>query len=115
MKPMVTRCRRHQLSPDGGSPETEGSAVMLVVLKRCLALVRLRGVSLELTRDAVDVARVLEQVLEVLELTLPDGAAERSWLQVGHVEAEHLRECERDRGLARDRVRVDARLHVLVR
>src|SRR6266516_113874 len=89
---MPYRLRRPD-SAAGGAPSAGGAAVMLWPPLNLL-LEGLRGRRLELLRNAGDVARVLEEVLEDLELTLPDGRAERRRLEVGQVEARLLRRGE---------------------
>src|SRR5207249_8684514 len=78
-------------------------------------LERLRRRTLQLGRDAVDVLRVLQEVLEELELTLTGGRAERRRLQVGEVEAGDLRRGEALRRRFRQRVAVGGQRNLLVR
>src|SRR5215210_4189622 len=91
-----------------------GSALMLGVLTYVL-LVGRRGSLLELRGRAVDVGRVLEEVLQDLPLALAGRAAEGRRGQIRHVEAEDLGLRERRRRRARHRVRVRTRGHALVR
>src|SRR6266536_5461202 len=99
----------------GGAAATGGSAVIPPALNSLLPLlVRGRRCSLELLRDSVHVARLLEEVLEQLPLALAGCPAERGRLLVGHVEHDRLCGLDRCLGRLRDRVRIDARRHVVV-
>src|SRR5947199_1658237 len=78
------------------------------------SLVGLRGRRLELLRDAVHVARVLQEVLEDLELALADRGPEGGRLEIREVEARRLRLLERLCDRALGRVGIGAERHVLV-
>ena len=69
---------RPSVSGVQGSPFRRGSPTTLEPLLIYLLsrFVRLRGGRLQLRGDPVHVARLLEKVLEQLELSLPDRAAE---------------------------------------
>src|SRR5918995_3960762 len=107
------RQRPGSLSP-GGEGATGGATVTSLPLIR-LRTERLRCGVLHLLRDSVDVLGLRQEVLEQLEQTLADRAAEGRRLQVGQVEAEHLRLADRPGRRPRDLVRVDARVEILVR
>src|SRR5581483_4414268 len=101
----------------GGAATTGGSAVIIPPLTRSLLLALLVGRSsgrLELLLDARDVLRVAQELLEQAPLTLTGRTAERRRLLVGHVEDHRLRGEDRRLARLRDRVRIDARRHVLV-
>src|SRR4051794_19897386 len=73
----------------GGTAPAGGSAAMAVpplMPAPPASLVGLGRCGLQLLGDAVDVARVLDEVLEDLPLALADGGAERGGLEVGHIE-----------------------------
>src|SRR2546423_7975137 len=98
--------------PGGGASMTAGPAIAVGVALTLRRLVRLLRRGLETGRGAVDVGRVLEELLEPGELGV---AAERRRGLVGHVEAERLRLRHRGRDVPRDVVRIGARVDVLVR
>src|SRR5438105_6170901 len=110
--------RRHPpgSAEGGGAATMGGSAVTPPALTALLLalLVRRGGRSLELLLDAAHVLRALEELLEDPPLALAGGGAERRRLLVGHVEHDRLRGAERRFRRLRDRVRIDARRHVLV-
>src|SRR5213593_36845 len=113
---IVTADRRSRPgSAVGGATRAGGSAVMLPSLLKPFLLERLRRRALELPGDPVDVLRVLQEVLEQLELALTGRRAEGRRLEVGEVEPRHLRRDERLRGGPGQRVAVHAERHLLVR
>src|SRR5206468_2087940 len=102
-KKAATPClrRRAGSAAAGGAPSRGGSAVMLappatLLLVECLG----RG-GLQRRSRSVDVLGVLQEVLEDLPLALAGRRAERRRLEIGEVEARHLRPNERLRRGAR--------------
>src|SRR5688500_6427759 len=115
-KPADSACLRQApaiCSRGGGAATTGGPPVRLPPLDMRLAEC-LRCRVLHLLRDPVHVLRVLQEVLEQLEETLADGAAELRRLQVGQVEPEDLRVGEPRRRPLLDRVGIGALVDVLV-
>src|SRR5262245_64127641 len=73
---------------EGLSSPAAGAAVSLSVIG---LLVRRLGVLLELGGGSLDVARVLQEVLQVLPFALSSRPAEGSGCEVGHVEPDIVR------------------------
>src|SRR5579862_2324775 len=87
--PVVYRASLPGSAEPGGAATTGGSAVIPPAVLTCPLLARLVGRCgrlLELRRDPVHVARVLEERLEDPPLALARGGAERGRLSVRHVE-----------------------------
>src|SRR5918993_5104634 len=111
--------RRKRLARGGGGGASPGgnstrTPVLLTspAPSRSGGLERLLRRRFELLGDAIDVVRVLREVLQQREERV---AAEGARHQVRHVEAEDLRVSELSRRLLRQRVRVDLGVDVLVR
>src|SRR5918992_1832181 len=79
----------HAVCGAAGAPSPGGNSGLTAVLLNGLlaARVGLLGLGLQLLRDAVDVVRVPQEVLQQAEHRV---AAERRGLEVGEVEPEHL-------------------------
>src|ERR1700750_733934 len=107
------RAKRPGSPPGGGAAATGGSAVMPPALNGLLLVGRLRG-CLQLLLDALDVAGLLQELLEQPPLALTRGRAERRRLVVGHVEGDRLRRQQWSFRRPGDRVRIALRGHVVI-